>query len=1571
MKHFLQLTLIVVFTLMMSTGPAHAAEPVMADYTSYPLFLTDTVEPNILIMLDNSGSMNYNAYGPGTDSGNLVGDSYLGVPFNTIISTVTTSSDDAEENNTDDNAYFNNADLDLGRDIGTTHPDQIIGVRFQDVKIPEGATIDNAYSVFTCMQVYGAAQSDIQVNINAHDTANSGTFTADTADLSNRTKTSATVSWTIPPWNTVDEEHSTPNLKTVVQEIVDRDDWKEGNDISFIISNPSPPDSGRMAYAHDQDANKAARLVIEISDETAKRYYGYFNPEYFYFWDSNDFVLTYKKVAYVGTPGSGGYWEAEDMSGSAVNLTDALVVSESLWDGNWMNWMTMRRIDVLRKVIMGGLATSRTGGGNQTNYGESPPTFKRITAGGDEIETSYNYVRNFDSTGTAAVSPYHGNYYFEMEGGYIYVGSDMDPSDGYTARYDIRVKKNVSVEPRDFYNYDSGDNLAGVLQRYWNKARWGNEFFNYGTGNNLSGGRIAATIGTGITSLITDLQNTHCDTHTPLAESYYLAMQYFKQEDVEAGLEFPNNAVPNANLGDDPYYNSALGEYVSCAKSFVILLTDGASTKDSMIPSDLKDYDPDSNDNIACDETSETGCDYIQGGTDFLDDVALYARTNDLRDDLSGEQNLILYTVYALSDDDNARKLLKDAARNGGFEDRNSNNLPDLDAEWDKNGDGNPDTYFEATDGYALERALGNAITDILRRAASGTSVSIISSATEGEGNIIQAFFRPAVPKGEDDIKWVGSLHSLWIDPRGNIREDTNGNHGLDLDADRILEYTDVNGETKVKRFAVSAGAEYPDISAATPVDTVKLTEIIPIWEAGSNLDIMDPDDRNIFTRIDMDEDQVIDEGTVAGAIDAADDPLDNTGELVRFDTDVPALKPYLGVESNAAWSELGAAHDDRFNNIVNFIRGENSGFTGGALIRDRNIDGLANHTWKLGDIVHSTPIFVTAPLENYDLLYGDESYFNFYKANKDREVMVYVGANDGMIHAFTSWDYNRSTKTFTRPAAAPATESIGDELWAYIPQSLLPHLKWLPSLDYTHVYYNDLRLKVFDAKILPDDTHVVDADSDPDWGTFILAGMNYGGRHIWAKGDYDDGAGNITNETRHFFPSYTLIDVTQPRNPMVVWEKSYSIPSNPGESADNHTDMGLAVSYPAVMKVKEKWFAVIGSGPKDFEGTSADNGHVFVVDLATGAPYKNGTNDWLFQGANTKAFMGSAAALDKNMNYNVDAVYIGETYESNNPDWEGSLYKITIPFVCDDIACDFPTTYGITEDGSYVDDPLDATNPWLMHKMFASPGPVTAAPSISVDPLGNSWVYFGTGRYFSNADEANVEQQYMFGIKDPFFNKEHGGVDTIFNDNYYMNYASSLTLSDADLQNMDDYMVLTDRSVFDGTTYLPGGYYDLLDLIYNADGWERLLPISGERVINKPGLIGGAVLMPTFVPASDICGFGGTSYLYGLFYLTGTSYFNPIFHGGGGIAGAADGKLEVTIDEETKYQTIDKISLGEGLASTPGIHVGRQDEYDSGDSDEPNTASSFTQTSTGRIVKEDIEPPLRIRSGLKSWQEK
>jgi type IV pilus assembly protein PilY1 len=117
----------------------------------------------------------------------------------------------------------------------------------------------------------------------------------------------------------------------------------------------------------------------------------------------------------------------------------------------------------------------------------------------------------------------------------------------------------------------------------------------------------------------------------------------------------------------------------------------------------------------------------------------------------------------------------------------------------------------------------------------------------------------------------------------------------------------------------------------------------------------------------------------------------------------------------------------------------------------------------KLGDIINSTPVSISKAPDYYHLIYGDESFQAYLDYTENRETVIYVGANDGMLHAFTSWKYNNGQYT----QVASTTEGLGDELWAYVPQTLLPHLKFLAAPDYAHTFYVDLKPKLFDARIL------------------------------------------------------------------------------------------------------------------------------------------------------------------------------------------------------------------------------------------------------------------------------------------------------------------------------------------------------------------------------------------------------------------------------------------------------------------------------------------------------------------------
>jgi type IV pilus assembly protein PilY1 len=100
--------------------------------------------------------------------------------------------------------------------------------------------------------------------------------------------------------------------------------------------------------------------------------------------------------------------------------------------------------------------------------------------------------------------------------------------------------------------------------------------------------------------------------------------------------------------------------------------------------------------------------------------------------------------------------------------------------------------------------------------------------------------------------------------------------------------------------------------------------------------------------------------------------------------------------------------------------------------------------------------------------------------------------------------------------------------------------------------------------------------------------------------------------------------------------------------------------------------------------------------------------------------------------------------------------------------------------------------------------------------------------------------------------------------------------LATSDLLDADDYIITTSGQVYENGTSIP----NLEALVQAKDGWMRSLTTSKERILVKPALLGGIVFVPSFIPNNDICGYGGDSYLYGLFYATGTAYYDPVFPG-------------------------------------------------------------------------------------------
>ena len=298
--------------------------------------------------------------------------------------------------------------------------------------------------------------------------------------------------------------------------------------------------------------------------------------------------------------------------------------------------------------------------------------------------------------------------------------------------------------------------------------------------------------------------------------------------------------------------------------------------------------------------------------------------------------------------------------------------LPASSTDWDKDGDGLPDGFFKASSAIQIKEKIIDIILDMLRVVSSGSAVSILASGEGSGANLLQAVYFPRKSFGATEVDWIGKMHNLWyyVDPyltNSNIREDTYTDKKLNLSNDYIVQfyYDAVAKETLIRKFSDSDGDGAPDGS----VGTANFDDIENLWEAGKVLW-----SRNIATS-----------------------PRTILTQLSGNFTDF-SIANASGLQSYLRATSLTEAQD-----IIRYVHGEDkSGYRN----RTVTISGTSG-VWKLGDIVNSTPrIQSFTPTNTYHLTppsgYSDSTYAQFINDSSYKSRgMTYVGANDGMLHAF------------------------------------------------------------------------------------------------------------------------------------------------------------------------------------------------------------------------------------------------------------------------------------------------------------------------------------------------------------------------------------------------------------------------------------------------------------------------------------------------------------------------------------------------------------------------------------------
>ncbi|MEJ2684540.1 MAG: hypothetical protein P8Z71_09115 [Candidatus Sulfobium sp.] len=606
--------------------------------------------------------------------------------------------------------------------------------------------------------------------------------------------------------------------------------------------------------------------------------------------------------------------------------------------------------------------------------------------------------------------------------------------------------------------------------------------------------------------------------------------------------------------------------------------------------------------------------------------------------------------------------------------------LPTSTTDWDKNGDGLPDTFYGASDATGIRQSILNAVLDILAKATSGTAASVLASGEGSGANLVQATYYPRRPFYNSVADWVGGLQDFWyyVDPmfsNSEIRaEGQPPDHILDLlapsgDADPAHHDYIVNFYYDQSTQRAMADLYYDQygngVESTNKFETVDFDALGHIWEAGKMLWSRDPATRLIYTPLDTSK--------------PLTDPANQFGDTAPADN-VAALRPLLNTDASTSTDATTADTENNqlATNLIDWVRGTDIPpytFSAGTLTyRSRTVavdDTSGTKVWKLGDIVDSTPRIVSWPeLNQYDKdPYSDSTYDDFVHDNEytsDSSLvdsthsylaqdstqrylnrgMVFVGANDGMLHAFKlgrlglKWKSRTATQMATLnycqsdPSTACAVNSdcatgdtcvvdgdLGQEEWAFIPKSVLPYLQYLTDTSYCHLYSVDLTPYVLDASIdidTNDSTNAASSTCDSasysnywecnktahSWRTILIGGMRYGGAcknedatcttDLNGDGVIDSNDCVKTPVNGLGYSSYFALDVTDPYNPKFLWE--FTDP-----------DMGFSSSGPAIVRISARkpdsgdpaktdpdkskngrWFVVFGSGPTGPINTAA-----------------------------------------------------------------------------------------------------------------------------------------------------------------------------------------------------------------------------------------------------------------------------------------------------------------------------------------------------------------------------------------------
>ena len=571
-------------------------------------------------------------------------------------------------------------------------------------------------------------------------------------------------------------------------------------------------------------------------------------------------------------------------------------------------------------------------------------------------------------------------------------------------------------------------------------------------------------------------------------------------------------------------------------------------------------------------------------------------------------------------------------------------------------------------------------------------------------------------------------------------------------------------------------------------------------------------------------------------------------------------------------------ASDGLGQDRLNYLRGDKS--KEGSPFRKR--------TKLLGDIINSGVVFSGKPVMDI----SSASYASFASINAGRTPAVFVGANDGMLHAFNA--------------------GTGDELFAYIPSWLGPKLHALTSPSYgsatnPHQSYVDSIPVVGEAQL-------GSAGTAADWKTVLVGGTGAGGQGVFA------------------------LDITDPSDfsaAKVMWEFT---------DADD-PDLGNVTGRPQILKLRTnahnattptyKWFAVVGSGVNNYRNdgvglfSATGNPSLFLIDLnkAAGSAWSLGQNYYKIRlPIDSTLSLSKATGL---VNFAAELGAGGDVARMYLGDLHGNLWKL-----------DFSVSLGTAD---WNIDKLSAFNkgtaaspdpyPFFIAKDGSgSVQPITAAPLIaSGSERDTRYVYFGTGKYFEYADKTSTTTQTEYMV----FDDGNSSGDALTGGAVRSSAISGRVRLKQGTANPSTGLIST-------PAYTNGRAVTNVNTEVVRSGWYADLPTSGERQVSNASLIplSKLIIFNSLIPGTS----GGSG--CGVVRDGGSTYKIDIATGNGSSSDSSVGLLGEVMVVDRSDLTTRTLTDSTGR----GIKILTSDVYQLGSQGWKKTESVTTQVVAGRL---------------------